>query len=167
MENHSAIRTWALLAQSHPSWLLLMGPWVQLGSLHLLASTWPTEPFPQLCIVFSIHPQAAIDKRELRRFSRPKSCPKYEDTVSFSSVCISLWQGSGVDLPDFPFTVMQSSFNDKWPHGHQYISPLLPLYSSPAHCSTELHICSPSTTHNKGVDALWNILTPLQRLRTE
>ena len=68
MENHSAIRTWALLAHSHPSWLLLMGPWVQLGSLHLLASTWPTEPFPQLCVVFSIPPQAAIDKRELRGF---------------------------------------------------------------------------------------------------
>jgi hypothetical protein len=62
MENHSAIRTWALLAHSHPSWLILMGPWVQLGSLHLLGSTWPTEPFPQLSVVFSIHPQAAIHK---------------------------------------------------------------------------------------------------------
>ena len=68
MENHSAIRTWALLSHSHPSSLILMGPWVQLGSLHLLASTWPTEPFPQLCVVFSIPPQAAIDKREVSRF---------------------------------------------------------------------------------------------------
>jgi hypothetical protein len=38
---------------------------------------------------------------------------------------------------------------------------------SPAHCSTELHIYSPSTAHYKGVDALWNIPTPLQRRRTE
>ena len=67
MENHSAIRTWALLAHSHPSWLILMVPQVQLGSLHLLASTWPTEPFPQLCCLFYTS-SSCYRQRELRHF---------------------------------------------------------------------------------------------------
>ena len=52
MENHSAIKDLGSSDSQPPSWLILMGPWVQLGSLHLLASTWPTEPFPQILLSF-------------------------------------------------------------------------------------------------------------------
>ena len=167
MENHSAIKDLGTSGSQPQIMAYLNGA---LGATWILTLTgkylanWAIPP--TLCCLFWMSSSCCRQKR-IEIFSLPKSGPNYEDTVSFSSVSLSLWQGSGVDLPDFPFTVMQSSFNDKWPLVYQYVSPLILLYSSAGHSSTELHIYSPSTTHYKGVDALWNILTPLQRPRTE
>ena len=67
MENHSAIRTWALPAHSHPSWLLLMWPWVQLGSFTYWQVLGQLSHSPTLYCLFYTS-SSCYRQRELRHF---------------------------------------------------------------------------------------------------
>ena len=115
MGNHSAMKDRGSSISRPPIMVCLNGA---LGATWILTLTgkyfanWAIPP--TLCCLFYTSSNCYRQKR-IETFSLLKYGQNYEDTVSLSSVSLSLWWGSAVDLPDVPFTVMQSSFNDKCP----------------------------------------------------
>jgi hypothetical protein len=130
MENHSTIKDLGSSGSEPPIMASLNGALGATWFLTLTGKYLANWAIPQLCVVFSIPPQAAIDKRELRGF-----------------LALNLGQTMKILFP-FPVCVSVCGRGQEWTYltSHLQWCRVASMTSSPMYIKRFLY-CSHSTAH--------------------